>query len=377
MKLESFYYDVDSGWSVKAFPELDTENTLVLVFFSPDCADSAAIRELLDFYRHSKVVGCSTAGEIHQNAVKDSVITVAVMKLEKSKIKLAKIAINDASESFKAGADISRQLFTPDLKSIMVLSDGLNVNGTELIKGINSIVPNSIAVTGGLAGDGANFKKTYVLSGGEIAPQRIAAIGFYGDHIQISHGSEGGWEMFGPMRTITCSEGNIVYEIDKQPALQLYKQYLGERAAGLPATALLFPLAIWTSPDAKPLVRTILAIDETNQSMTFAGDVPQGACAQLMRANFEKLIEGAANAAQMACPAIHNQQSLAIAISCVGRRLILGERIEEELDACLNHLPANTAQIGFYSYGEISPQSEGGYCDLHNQTMTLTLISEN
>jgi hypothetical protein len=111
--------------------------------------------------------------------------------------------------------------------------------------------------------------------------------------------------------------------------------------------------------------------------MTFAGNVPEGSLCQLMRANFERLIEGASHAAlhTRARTVANGSPTLAIAISCVGRRLILGERTEEEIEAALVELPDRTGLVGFYSYGEISPYANG-HCDLHNQTMTLTTITE-
>jgi hypothetical protein len=202
-------------------------------------------------------------------------------------------------------------------------------------------------------------------------------VGFYGDHVHLGHGSKGGWDIFGPERRVTKSSGNILYELDGRPALQLYKEYLGERAAGLPATGLLFPLSLRvTKSENKSLVRTILAVDEAHQSMTFAGDIPEGYLAQLMRANFDRLVQGASEAAQSTSRNNGSAAVLAVAISCVGRRLVLGERTEEETEAALEVLPRGTAQVGFYSYGEISPYASG-LCDLHNQTMTLTTISES
>lgn len=377
MQVETFFYTARAGWSVESFPALDSEQTLVLIFFSPEFINQTKeIDRIIAFYPTAKIMGCSTAGEIIQANVKDASISVAVLKFEKTALESASAEISNVSESNKVGQEIARALNKDQLKGILVLSDGLNVNGTELVAGINSIIPKSVVVTGGLAGDGANFRKTWIIAGNEKNSHLVCAIGFYGNNIHIGHGSEGGWEIFGTERSITRSIANVVYEIDKQPALQLYKQYLGERAVGLPATALLFPLAITSESSAKPLVRTILSIDEAAQSMTFAGDVPQGAKVRLMKANFEKLIQGAAFAANMASMLPVDKQTVTIAVSCVGRRLILGERIEEELEAALAKLPKNTKQIGFYSYGEISPREHGGFCDLHNQTMTLTVINE-
>ena len=238
-----------------------------------------------------------------------------------------------------------------------------------------------MVVTGGLAGDGTHFKRTWVLKDRTPQSGYVTAVGFYGDHIRLGHGSKGGWDKFGPERQVTKSIGNVLYELDGRPALGLYKAYLGDRASGLPATGLLFPLAIRTSQaEGKVLVRTILAVDEATQSMTFAGDIPEGVFAQLMRANFDRLIQGASEAATLTFDH-HNgshadSPTLSIAISCVGRRLVLGERTEEEIEATLEILPKGSRQIGFYSYGEISPYKSGA-CDLHNQTMTLTTIAEH
>ena len=232
-------------------------------------------------------------------------------------------------------------------------------------------------MTGGLAGDGSRFQQTWVVQDGQPKSGYITAVGFYGDAVRIGHGSKGGWDMLGLERRVTRSERNVLFELDGRPALELYKEYLGDRAAELPASCLFFPLAIRTEESPEyPLVRTILAIDEEQQSMTFAGDIPQNSMAQLMRANLDRLVDGASQAATLtgaemdeSCP------TLAIAISCVGRRLVLGERTEEEIEAIMDVLPSGATQIGFYSYGELSPYTNGR-CELHNQTMTLTTISE-
>jgi hypothetical protein len=228
-------------------------------------------------------------------------------------------------------------------------------------------------VTGGLAGDGARFARTWVLSDGKPEANMVVAVGLYGDRVRVTHGSEGGWDPFGPERLVTASAGNVLHSLDGRPALALYKDYLGDRAAGLPGSALLFPLSLRDSKSgANRVVRTVLSVDETTQSLTFAGDIPTGHYARLMRANFDRLILGAQSAG-VASFASHEGPALSIAISCVGRRLVLGERTEEETEATLV-LPGTT-QVGFYSYGEISPHASGR-CDLHNQTMTLTVVSE-
>jgi len=374
MKLATFRY-VDGRWS-DPFPDLDSETTMVVAFAAPSFAErSDLFAALTTAYPRASVIGCSTAGEIDRTRVRDESITVAVVQFERTRVRLAQAPIESAGRSFAAGGALADQLVAEDLRAVLVLSRGHEVNGSELIRGLNAGLSEAVIVTGGLAGDGDRFGKTFVIANGKPRRDAVVAIGLYGDHVRVGHGSKGGWDTFGPERVVTKSTGNVLYTLDDRPALALYKEYLGERAAGLPGSALLFPLSLRLSQDATAgVVRTVLGIDEATQSMVFAGDIPTGSYAKLMRANFDRLILGAQAAGQAAlkeCP----QPALCIAISCVGRRLVLGERTEEETEATLEVLPPGTEQIGFYSYGEISPHTSGR-CDLHNQTMTLTVVSE-
>lgn len=377
MELETFSYQRDSGWSANPLPGTDSDSTLVLVFGAPEFAKAAGpLRELAERYPTSHIIGCSTAGEIFDATLNDNSLSVAVAHFERTRIATAGAPVAASADSFEAGLLIARQLDGADLRGVLVLSEGLHVNGSELVRGMNAVLASSVVVTGGLAADGDRFQQTWVLTGGKPSDSLVCAVGLYGENVRIGHGSKGGWDIFGPERHITRSEGNVLFELDGKPALGLYKEYLGELASGLPATGLLFPLALRTEGQVGP-VRTILAVDEAAQSLSFAGDVPEGALAQLMRANFDRLIDGAYQAGRLtvAGQETGSGPTLAVAISCVGRRLVLRERTEEEIEATLDVLPLGTRQIGYYSYGEISPHSNG-QCDLHNQTMTLTTIAE-
>lgn len=378
MEVHTLGFDQKTRWSVSHRPKIDSSRTLIVLFGSSSLLDDAGpIEELLHDYPDSLAIGCSTAGEILGTQIYDESVSAALVRLNHTDIRMASAPVQSADDSFAAGQQIARQLNDARLRGIFVLSDGLLVNGSELVRGLNSQVSSSVVVTGGLAGDGDRFRRTWVLHGRRPQAGFVTAVGFYGDHIRIGHGSKGGWDRFGPERQVTKSKGNVLYELDGRPALELYKGYLGERAAGLPATGLLFPLALRANvSDPKSLVRTILAVNEREQSLTFAGDIQEGTLAQLMKANFDRLVQGASEAATSTKLSANGCSStLAVAISCVGRRLVLGERTEEETEATLDVLPPGTQQIGFYSYGEISPYATGT-CDLHNQTMTLTTLGE-
>lgn len=374
MELLTFRWDPRAAWSVPELPELDSPETLVLVFGGAALADDPApLRELAARFPRSILAGCSSAGEIDGEHIRDDGLVVTVARFEAVRLRKATAPSTDARA---AGESLARELAGGDLRMLLVLSDGLAVNGTDLLAGVHRVVGPDVVVTGGLAADGTRFARTWVLDGGAPRDGRITAVAFYGARLGVTHGSRGGWDAFGPERVVTRAEGNVLYELDGEPALALYKKYLGDRAAGLPSTALLFPLALRSaSRDAPVVVRTILSVDEERQSMTFAGDIPEESVVQLMRANVDRLVDGAAGAACAAAVPCA-EPSLWIGVSCVGRRIVLGERAEEELCAVLESVDARSRLVGFYSYGEIAPLVPGGRGVLHNQTMTLTRIWE-
>jgi hypothetical protein len=265
-----------------------------------------------------------------------------------------------------------------DLIAVFIISDGTHINGSELVSGFSENNPKCVPVTGGLAGDGARFSRTF--AGLDQVPEEgnVVAVGFYGDSLKIGHGSFGGWDEFGPERTITRSDKNILYEIDGKNALDLYKEYLGPYSEELPGSALLFPLSIREQDSAEHLVRTILSISEQEKSMLFAGNMPEGSKIRLMKANFDRLINGSSMAARNSFSSLENSSpELALLVSCVGRKLILQERTDEEVQAVKQIFGDHTSLAGFYSYGEISPFNPNTRCELHNQTMTITTFSES
>jgi len=376
VQTKTLLFTHEGGWS-GPFPKLDSARTLVLVFgFSGLADEPARLDPLFAAYPAAKFVGCSTAGEIAGSRIHDDSISAAVVRFDATELGTASAIIAGPDDCEPAGRAIGQALAAPDLTSLFLLSDGLNVNGSDLLRGLNAEIDSRVVVTGGLAGDGSRFQRTWVLENRQLRRHRVVAVGLYGRALRVGYGSQGGWDSFGPTQRITRSDGNVLFEVDGQPALRVYKKHMGALAAGLPATALMFPLSMKRGEGADPIVRTILAVDEGTQSMTFAGDVPQGTEVQFMRADFDRLIDGANEAARLTTlRGGERGASLSIAISCVGRRLVLGRKAEREVEAVTKALPKQGALVGFYSYGEISPH-RSGRPELHNQTMTLTQMSE-
>jgi hypothetical protein len=374
MRARQALWTADQGWTGHSGGPAD----LLLAFGGTRAITNRDLwNELSSRHPAAILLGCSTGGEIHGSDVLDESISVTSLSFDRTQLRSAEAIVDSAADSFKAGQETGTNLAAPDLRTIFVLSDGTRVNGSELVRGIGACTGNKVIITGGLAGDGPRFGTTYVGLNGMPTPGRVAAVGFYGDAITVGHGSAGGWDVFGPERSITRSKGNVLYELDGKPALDLYKHYLGDDAARLPGSALLFPLKVYPRdcPD-KALTRTIVAVSEKDRTMTFAGDMPEGFSAQLMRGNFDRLVEGAADAAHQAALTQSGDQ-VAILVSCIGRKLLLGQRICEEVEAVQDVFGRNTALTGFYSYGEVSPHAATHCAELHNQTMTITVFAES
>lgn len=350
---------------------------LVLCFSARTTLTELPVYELLrKKFPLAIIATCSTAGEIYHNYVVEDGLTVTALQFDKTVVVPQSIHIHDFKNSFDAGAALVKQFDQKGLYYILVLSDGSNVNGSELVRGIGAVAGDQVLVSGGLAGDGTNFESTLVGLDGVPTHGLIAGIGFYGTHLKVEHGSKGGWEMFGLERTVTKSNENVLYEMDGKNALEVYKRYLGPDVEGLPGTALLYPLAVTLPGNTESVVRTILSVDHDTGSMTFAGDIPVGSKARFMRANFDKLTAAASDAALESLPLNESVPDFALLISCVGRKMILGARIEDEVDAVDEIFGYKTLMSGFYSYGEISPLVKGESCQLHNQTMTITTFKE-
>ena len=365
------------GWKAyKGSPALK-EAHLVIGFGKREIlADEARFDEIRAMYPDARILLASTSGEILDAEVSDDSIAITGIWFENTAIATAKTH-TAGKDSKHSGIDLASQFEKEGLKHIFVLSEGSTINGTALVEGMHEVLGNKITITGGLAGDGAAFSKTTVGLDGTPQEFEVVAVGLYGEAISVGYGSFGGWEAFGAERLVTKAENNVLYELDDKPALELYKLYLGDKAADLPASALLFPLSI-IDENGLPLVRTVLTIDNEKQTMTFAGNIPQGCKVRLMKSNTNKLVEGAGNAAQNSLDVlgVSNTPSLALLVSCVGRKLVLKQRIEEEIEAVKDLLGENAHILGFYSYGELAPTGEDTPCYLHIQTMTITLLTE-
>lgn len=351
--------------------------SFVLIFASSPIMKDTAFKEKIAGLKGVTHIGCSTSGEIGSKGVKDDSISLTSIKFDNTSVKTAVAEVNGGAGSAAAGGALADELKQGDLKAIFTLGPGVNINGSAFVNGIVDKVGKNIVVTGGLAGDGTNFKSTVTLCNGELYDNKAVGLGLYGEHVVIKSGSRGGWSTFGPARRVTRSEANVLFELDGRPALDLYKEYLGDKAKDLPSSGLLYPFAILREDHSTTgLIRTILDVNHENGSLVLAGDLPQGSTVCLMHADNDSLVEGSGQAAEEAAVDDEGVDTLAVLISCVGRKLVMGMDVDEEVEVVQDLFGKNTAITGFYSYGEICPFSETGKSELHNQTMTITCITE-
>ncbi|WP_179319353.1 FIST signal transduction protein [Winogradskyella helgolandensis] len=349
---------------------------IVLLFVSPKfIAKAELIDQLLKRYPEVKLLGCSTAGEISGITVSDKTVSLTAIKFEHVQNRLETVEVENRDESFNAGVSLAEKLEFKDLKHILLFSDGLNVNGSDLVSGLRSVLPE-IGITGGLAGDGLDFRETFVVANSLISDGIVVGLGLYGDHLKVGYSSKSGWYGFGIERLVTKSVNNTLYELDGLPALDIYKSFLGDEITGQSSAALRFPLSIRVNETEEPVVRTVVSLDEEHQGLTFTDRIPKGALVRLMNSNVNKLIDGAKYSAIEASNAINESGELAILISCAGRRKMLKQLVEEEVDAVRDVIGEKPKITGIYSYGEIGPFREFAPCKFHNQTMTITILSE-
>ena len=341
-------------------------------------------QELSRLGPNTLLLGCSTAGEIATTSVSDNTLCLTAVRLDKGLARTSSEELQNMDDSMACGERLARKI-EPELdghplRAVWAFGPGVQINGSGLVEGMKAAVAHDVVISGGLAGDAGAFARTLTLGPMGVSSRQVVALALYGQDLRLGNASLGGWEAFGPARRVTRCDRNVLHELDGQRALDVYKLYLGHYARDLPASGLLFPFEM-ISADGQPsgLIRTILGVDEASGSLTLAGEIDPKGSLRLMHSSSERLIEAAGVAVQQACDPSHNptQPSLAVLVSCVGRKLVMGDRIEEEVEEVARHLGPFAVLTGFYSYGEISGSKFYGDCRLHNQTMTITVLSES
>lgn len=374
MIIKTLIWDNNKWISNKQDEKIDAD--LVLLVGNRYLLEDETVFNKLRALTNGAIVSNSTSGHIVGDEVFDEGAVATVIKFAQTKIKPVVFNCADFENELTLGTRIYNSLADENLNYIYLVSDGQFINGSNLVSGLKTNLNKNVLITGGLAGDGDRFEKTLVGLDEVPKPGNVVAVGFYGERLKVGYGSNGGWSSFGPDRVITKSNQNVLYELDGQSALSLYKEYLGDFAKDLPASALHFPLNVKLE-SGETVVRTILSINEEEESMTFAGNMPEGRQARLMKSHLHKLINGGEVAVESSLKNFGTEKpTLAIIVSCVGRKIIMKHNVEEEIEVVRHQLGDNCVISGYYAYGEITPKSVINNCELHNQTITITTFSE-
>jgi hypothetical protein len=378
MHFTSLPFQPATGWACAADPHpLDGLDTLVMLF-GPASAltDTAALAPLRRHLPHSCWMAAAAPAIVAGRQAHDDGLSATVVRFDRTRVRRFQTDIGpDRSETTAARHLAAALADSPGLAAVLVMVDALQVDGPALVEALVAALPAGLPVAGGLGGDGTAAAGT----GNDGTPQgSVCVIGLYGAHVHMARACRGGSIGFGPRRLVTRSEGQTVLDIDAQPALTLYREYLGRYADGLPEAASHFPLTVFRhGGDHHGVIRYVLDIDPARQSIRVAGDIPTGSQVQLSRAGRSELLDGAEQAARQVAPRLPaDRPVLNLVVSCVGRRHVLGEQTEDELEPFDDHLPDGSLQVGFYSFGEIS-SIDGQRCEMHNMTFTAAALWED
>lgn len=368
-----------TGWSSAPFNW--PEQPAFVLYFGPLERLSplqGPVAELLEKYPEQIVAGCSTAGTIDETTIDDDRVAVSIVELEDLDAHAESLPIGPVHEHKELGTKLVRALlaYRTDLKHVIVFSDGIQVDGPAFAAGLAGYLPSGVFATGGLAGDGLRFQNTLVGLGRDIKPRQVVAVGLYGEQIDVQFETAGGWEPFGPTLEVNAADGHVLKKVEGERALDLYRRYLGDRVACLPVDALHYPFQV-VSDKQLPVIRSVVAYDETAGTLTLSGRIAPKDTLQLCRTTGEELVERSRKHAIKTPPASSLNHRLALVVGSIGRRHLLKERSAEDLAAARHLFGRDVKTLGFYAYGELGPTpAKGRGCMLHNQTLAVTVLSE-
>ncbi|PID64021.1 MAG: hypothetical protein CR974_00445 [Gammaproteobacteria bacterium] len=403
MKVSNHLFDKQSGWQPAIPSGVYPKVSLLLCFGSADLMYSeGTISDLKHTFPNAELVGCTSGVEVFNNELRQDTLTLTAIQFDSTTVGIAKHEYKTFEDGYEVGKKLMQRLQEKSgLKHVFILSDSINVCGTKLIEGCNAALPANVAVTGGMASSvkpnfsdiyfalkisamrlglestaNLNFGNTRVWHNEDGARRQAVAIGFYGDKLRVGYASANGYKASGAKYHITKADDRFIYELDGRPALEVYKQFLGDEAKNLPAVGLNYPLLLLDSPtDSNGIVRGLLDANEMDQSLTMAGHIPEGKYAQLMSADLEGIVDSGCQSAKQADDMLGGESQLAITVSCVGRMAYLDAATEKEIQGA-SHALHGCPMTGFYSFGEACPNTGSKNTLLHNHVMAVTTFKE-
>jgi len=365
----TYYTNINNLKSFLNLNNIDKNKEILIQVFTGICYVSYInnlINDIKSVLPDAKIIGSTTDGEILDAKVSEKKTVISISVFEKTKILTFSTDIKKNSTQ-TANSLINQLKEYEGLKLLITFADGINTNGQEYVEAFENY-DKSLIIAGGLAGDNAEFKNTYVFTQDGIKENGAVAAGFYNKNLIVHSNYDFGWESIGKTLTITDSKENIVYTINDIPAAKVYEKYLGtDIYKRLPATGIEFPLII--KRNSIDVARAVLAKND-DDSLTFAGNIDKGEQVQFGFGNVQEIINNRLNIAyeilQKPCESI-------FIYSCMARKYLLDSSTSIEL----HPLSQITSTSGFFTYGEIFHNTKTQKNDLLNQTLTTISISEN
>jgi hypothetical protein len=353
---------------------------LVLVFSSVKFDLHELIKGVRSITGQAKIVGCTTSGEITNYGRQTESTVVLCMKTDTEIYTSFNEGIKTNGQ--KTGEELSEKLikgFSESVKgTMMILPDGLAGNLSPLVRGIYDTSGANVRLVGGSAGDDFQFKSTYQIFNDKVTSDGVCGI-LFPPEIKIGIGIKHGWSPIGELMVVTKSEGNILYELNNRPALDVYFEALNKPADNV--TQMYLTEVSETSPigivevGGKHLIRHLYA-PTPERGIACFGDIPQESIVSIMSGDKTTLIKSAEEASLEAISAIGGRNVKAVIVfDCVSRVFILKEKVNEEIEAIKKVLGRDIPIFGFYTYGEIGA-FEGGQPTFHNKTIIVCTIAE-
>lgn len=374
---DTLSYDWSAGWS-KSFPDLDSEKTLLVVFAAHEYVNRLEpLEELRHAFPKSKIIGCSTPVVVCDGALLEGAIAVGIIRFKNTQIRLSHASVSSFEESRAAGQRLGKHLTDAELKGVLIFSGGVTTEATELVKGLQEMLPPDVIIAGGLA-SGHSLDDTWMICDGEIKRFYACAVGFVGNTVELTRATGGGWRLIGAEYKATRTADRTLFELDGEPANDVYQRQVGSDIGfGLHESSSRYPLTIRLPGLEMQIVRDVNRIDEASGAIELAGDIPEGVMVQVMTTTEDEILDGVDEAIErMRSKTILPQNNaLAICVSCAGRRAVLLEKTSEEAALAYDGLGHGIHQIGMYAFGEISTTSSGPP-HVHNETLTIGLIRE-
>ncbi len=313
------------------------------------------------YFPQASLIGSTTDGEIMNEKVSSGKVVLSFVEFENTHIKVA--AVEHEETGYNSGKYLAEKLIEKDTKLIITFVDGLHTDGEAFLNGINA-VNKHIPVVGGHAGDNFQFKDTYVFIKNRIIEKGAVAVSLSSNILNVYSDYSYNWYPIGNELTITHAEGNRVYTIDNQRAVDIYSYYLGEDIGkGLPGIGIEFPLI--ANRNGVKVTRTVMTKEEDG-SLVFAGALQTG---EKVRIGFGRSVDIIDASYRIANKTAMKPSEVIFIFSCTARKHLMGKEIAKEIKPFGKIAPV----AGFFTYGEFFTSKTH---HLLNQTMTFVSLSE-